>query len=67
MLMFYRFVLSPLPCFTWLMVVVTFATIVLMVAEYPVRSGSASYYWIGDLIFIVFTLTELIIKVTAMM
>ena len=51
------------------MFVMTFATIVLMGVEYTVSrtsvdsAGNASYYWIGDLIFIVFTLTELIIKV----
>ena len=64
------YIVSRLPYFIWVMFLVTLVTIGFQVAElYRVRNPQGSirfgprYMWPVDLIFVVFTLTELILKV----
>lgn len=72
-LWFSRYVVSSLPYFTWVMIAVTIAALCTQISEIfitsvDVSSADASsdmpfYIWWMDLIFVVFTLFELILKV----
>jgi hypothetical protein len=55
---------SALPYFTWLMILVVVAAVAAQTAEVFVDSvNSVIYIWWMDLFFIVFTVAELILKV----
>ncbi len=60
-----RFVISALPYFTWLMIVVTVATLAVQIREVVINSdkSSATYIWWIDLFFIIFAVIELVLKV----
>lgn len=57
----YRFIVSALPYFTWLMILVTVAALAVQVEE--IALSTTTYSWWMDLIFVVFTIVELVLKV----
>ena len=60
----YRYLVSALPYFTWLMVIVTTAALIVQMHEVFTRDDKPfTYIWMMDLFFILFTVVELILKV----
>lgn len=61
------YLVSRLPYFTWLMVVVTLSAVLVQMEE--LRTGfdqgktEPSYLWVADFLFVLFTLVELTLKV----
>ena len=66
-----RYMVSSMPYFTWLMLAVTIAALCGQISEIYIGVASLNqamptYLWWLDLIFVVFTLLELLLKVTSL-
>ncbi len=64
-----RYMISLLPYFTWLMIVVTIVALCGQISEIYIGSANVMeavpiYLWWLDLLFVLFTLSELILKVS---
>lgn len=63
---FFRYVVSRFPYFTWIMLGVTLSAIAVQVYELYIpipRLMNPKYIWLSDIVFIMATLIELVLKV----
>ena len=58
-----RSIISFFPYFTWLILIITLSTIAVQIAELDIPKINVTYVWLTDIVFIIATLTELILKV----
>ena len=61
----FRYVVSLFPYFTWVMLIITLSTIAVQFYELYININTINprYVWFSDVVFIVATLLELVLKV----